>query len=211
MPQLPAPPAVPEIAVQVGAPVAANDPVAVLQALKAQRSELRSQLRSLEDMRRDLGRELNREPQTEVQRAGVERRLADVDARIAATDKQIAAADAQVAAATAVPGATVEEPPVIIQHSGPDEDIVGMSLLFLFVLLMPMVIAYSRRIWRRSAKVVTSLPGEVLERFGRLEQSVDAIAVEVERIGEGQRFMTRVLSDAGTTAELVAQRRESLQ
>lgn len=209
-PPPPAPPAEPVIQVQAGAPVAANDPVAVLQGLKAQRSELRSQLETLEEMRRDLGRELNRQPQTEAQRAGVEKRLADVDERIAATDKQIAAADAQVAAATAVPGAVVEEPPVFVQNSGPDaEDIVGMTLLFLFALLLPMAIAYSRRIWRRSAKVVAGLPGEVMERFTRLEQSVDAIAVEVERIGEGQRFMTRVLSDPAITAELMAaERRE---
>ena len=197
-----------DAAIATAAPGLMSDPAAVLQGLRAQRSELRDQLSSLEDMRRDLGRELNRQPQSEVQLAGVEKRLAEVDARISATDKQIAAADAQVAAATAVPGATVEPPPVIVEHAGPDEDVVAMSLLFLFVLFLPIVIAYSRRIWRRSAKVVTTLPGEMLERFGRLEQSVDAIAVEVERIGEGQRFMTRVLSDAGATAELVAGRRE---
>ncbi|MES2359392.1 MAG: hypothetical protein V4529_13750 [Gemmatimonadota bacterium] len=33
------------------------------------------------------------------------------------------------------------------------------------------------------------------ERFAQLQQSVDAIAVEVERIAEGQRFSTRLLSE----------------
>lgn len=33
------------------------------------------------------------------------------------------------------------------------------------------------------------------DRLKDLEQSVDAVALEIERIGEGQRFMTRVLSD----------------
>ena len=33
------------------------------------------------------------------------------------------------------------------------------------------------------------------ERLARIEQAVDAIAVEVERISEGQRFTTRLLSD----------------
>jgi len=33
------------------------------------------------------------------------------------------------------------------------------------------------------------------ERFARLEQAVDAIALEVERISEGQRFTTRLLSE----------------
>lgn len=208
-----APPAVEQVIVpQNLTSEAAQDPVAVLQGFRAQRNELQDQLSSLEDMRRDLGRELTREPQTDAQRAGIEKRLSDVDARIAATDARIAAADAQVAAATAVPGATIEPPPIIVQRSGPDEDIVAMSLVFLFILFMPIVIAYSRRIWRRSAAVAaTALPGELMERFGHLEQSVDAIAVEVERIGEGQRFMTRVLSDSGVTAELIAERRNPLQ
>ena len=32
-------------------------------------------------------------------------------------------------------------------------------------------------------------------RLERLEQSVDAIAIEVERVAEGQRFVTKVLAD----------------
>ena len=32
-------------------------------------------------------------------------------------------------------------------------------------------------------------------RLARIEQSVDAIALEVERISEGQRFTTRLLSE----------------
>jgi len=31
------------------------------------------------------------------------------------------------------------------------------------------------------------------ERLERLEQAVEAIAIEVERVGEGQRYLTRVL------------------
>lgn len=33
------------------------------------------------------------------------------------------------------------------------------------------------------------------QRFAQLQQSVDAIAVEVERIAEGQRFNTKLLAD----------------
>ncbi len=36
---------------------------------------------------------------------------------------------------------------------------------------------------------------ELGDRLTHLEQSVDAVAVEVERIGEGQRFMTRLFTD----------------
>jgi hypothetical protein len=36
---------------------------------------------------------------------------------------------------------------------------------------------------------------EIAERLSRLEQAVDAIAVEAERISEGQRFTTKLLSE----------------
>jgi hypothetical protein len=39
------------------------------------------------------------------------------------------------------------------------------------------------------------LPPEVGQRLERMEQAIDAIAVEVERISEGQRFTTRLLSE----------------
>ena len=35
------------------------------------------------------------------------------------------------------------------------------------------------------------------DRMARVEQAIEAIAVEMERLGEGQRFLTRVLSDRG--------------
>jgi hypothetical protein len=40
-------------------------------------------------------------------------------------------------------------------------------------------------------------PRELASRLTDLEQSLDAIAVEVERVGEGQRFMTRLFTEQG--------------
>lgn len=37
-------------------------------------------------------------------------------------------------------------------------------------------------------------PSELSARLDNLEQSLDAIAVEVERVGEGQRFVTRLFT-----------------
>lgn len=44
----------------------------------------------------------------------------------------------------------------------------------------------------RGARVVMTLPQELMDRLTRLDQAVDSIALEVERIGEGQRFVTRL-------------------
>jgi hypothetical protein len=65
----------------------------------------------------------------------------------------------------------------------------------MFVVALPLTIAYARRIWRRSVGTISALPQEIYDRFNRLDQAVDAIAIEVERVGEGQRYLTRVHAD----------------
>ena len=52
--------------------------------------------------------------------------------------------------------------------------------------------ALARRI---EAKPTSSVPGDVAARLERMEQAIDSIAIEVERISEGQRFTTKLLAD----------------
>ena len=53
------------------------------------------------------------------------------------------------------------------------------------------------------------IPGEVSQRLERMEQAIDAIAVEVERISEGQRFVTKLLAERSPApVELPASTRE---
>ena len=40
-------------------------------------------------------------------------------------------------------------------------------------------------------------PGALADRLTHLEHSLDAAAIEIERIGEGQRFMTRLFTENG--------------
>jgi D-ribose pyranose/furanose isomerase RbsD len=53
------------------------------------------------------------------------------------------------------------------------------------------------------------LPTEIMNRFERMEQSLDAIAVEVERISEGQRFTTKLLSEVRDSATVQIPARSS--
>jgi hypothetical protein len=39
------------------------------------------------------------------------------------------------------------------------------------------------------------------DRMERIERAVEAIAVEVERVGEGQRFVTKLLAESNRNAE----------
>ena len=57
---------------------------------------------------------------------------------------------------------------------------------------IPLVRAYTRRLDKRS---VPSVPPEVQQRLERMENAIDSIAVEVERISEGQRFTMKLLAE----------------
>ena len=56
----------------------------------------------------------------------------------------------------------------------------------------PLVRAFARRLDREAN---TAVPEHVTARLERMEQSIDAIAEQVERIAEGQRFTTRLLAE----------------
>ena len=65
-----------------------------------------------------------------------------------------------------------------------------------FLLMVPLVLALARRIWVRSGAPRPSVVDlESSPRLQRLEEAIEAISIEVERIGEGQRFATRLLSE----------------
>ena len=62
------------------------------------------------------------------------------------------------------------------------------------ILLLPLVLALSRRLWVRGVRR-EALDLENSPRLQRIEQAVESIAVEVERIGEAQRFTTKLLTE----------------
>lgn len=58
----------------------------------------------------------------------------------------------------------------------------------------PIARAIARRIERGTNGGGTALPNETAARLERMEHAIDAIAVEVERIAEGQRFTSKLLA-----------------
>ena len=170
-------------------------PQAVYRAFNEQRKELANQLESLEEKHREFARELANPATEKAVRSGLEVRIADLDKRIADVDKQLAAADQAVARSAAVPGAIVDPPRP--ERNGPPEEVYVLSGMFIVAVFFPLSFALARRIWRRGAATVSAFPQELADRLNRLDQSMDSIAIEVERIGEGQRFVTRVMSEKG--------------
>lgn len=53
----------------------------------------------------------------------------------------------------------------------------------------------TRFLWRLGSRPPRPLPSPDTERLHHLESAVDAIAIEVERISEAQRFTVSLLSD----------------
>ena len=69
--------------------------------------------------------------------------------------------------------------------------IVLFTSIAVTIIGFPLARAFARRIEQVRPPAI---PPDVHARLVRMEQAIDAIAVEVERIAEGQRFTTKVLS-----------------
>lgn len=188
------------IAVVLEAPAGAT-PAQVYQGLRAQRRELLNQVESLEDSRGELIGRLREGTVSDADRAGLDQRLAVVDQQLAAKQIALGDAEAKLAMAASIPGATIEptRPPETLNAN----DVAEMSAVIFTILAIPLVLAWARRIWRRSS-VTINLPAELSERLTSLERSIDTVAVEVERIGEGQRFVTQLMADRARPAERLA-------
>jgi hypothetical protein len=69
----------------------------------------------------------------------------------------------------------------------------AFATAIIFGLGIPLVRAYSRKMDADSRN--PRIPSEVVARLERMEQAIEAVAIEVERISEGQRFTTKLLSE----------------
>lgn len=66
---------------------------------------------------------------------------------------------------------------------------------------VPLARAYARKMDAESRN--PRLPTEITDRLERMEHALDSIAIEVERITEGQRFTTKLLSEGRDAADRI--------
>src|SRR5438105_2055204 len=165
-----------------------------LDALKARRDELSSQLNSVDSRRNKLLSQLKQTGDPTAVK-GLEARLALLDARQLQLESDIAQTGQQVSSAPAALIATTSEP--VFYGVFSSKQMVALSILSIIFVLFPLATGVGRAIWRRSAKpaVPPTALTETAQRLERLESSVDTIAIEIERISEGQRFVTTLLSE----------------
>ena len=70
--------------------------------------------------------------------------------------------------------------------------IAGMIMVIIIVLGVPIIRVLTRRLEGRAAP---TLPHDVSVRLERIEQAMDSMSLEIERMAEGQRFTTRLLAE----------------
>jgi hypothetical protein len=205
--QLPAPPPPPATEIQaphpgtIHIPQGGGSPRAVFQAVQAKREVLGEYMSRLLNRRENVADRLNQPNVSPGEKAALEAHLKELNARIIDVEKQLHVSDAEVAAAAGVPGATAREPQSMnFPNIGPSEDVYIAGVVFMGTACLIVAFAYARRLWKGAAKVVTQFPPAFEARLTRFEQALDTMAIEIERVSEGQRFLTKILGEQGPRA-----------
>ncbi len=173
----------------------------ILTGLRARRDLLSNQLERVGERRGQLASELSNTSFAEAAaRRGLEQRLQVLDEQVVQLERDIVATDRQLASAPPQLLAQTEEQREERRNEGPDEDdLLGFGASGFGLGILVMLAAARIRRWRRrgdraaGARDAAAPPDP---RIDRLAHAVDAIAVEVERIGEGQRFVTQLLAES---------------
>lgn len=88
------------------------------------------------------------------------------------------------------------QPPFDPQNMIPPQAVdisIAFFIAMAFIIVgLPLARAFARRMDRRGESGSAS---EIMPRLDRIEQAVEAIAIEVERVSEGQRYTTRAIAD----------------
>jgi hypothetical protein len=166
---------------------------AEINAIREQRSELSTQLISASRRRRDLAEQARNA--TGADKAGLEQRIGVLDQRIVQLESDIAETGRLLTGTQAGLLSSTGNEMLGGFETG---QVLAMGIVFTIFVLAPLAVGASRMMWKRAAAgpVRQFIPPETAGRLERIEQAVEAIAVEVERVSEGQRFVTRLMSEA---------------
>ncbi len=164
-----------------------------LPALRNRRDELSRQITSASERRSEAVEALKDSPSGPA-RAGLEGRIAVLDERIMQLETDIAANGKAMASAQV---SEFGSGTTVAPRYGPfsSGQLTGISIVAIVLIWAPLAFAVARTMLRRWAH---PLPApQVLEsaaRLERMEQAVEAVAIEIERISEGQRFVTQLMA-----------------
>jgi len=175
-----------------------------IEGMRAQRAELQSQVNALRESRSELSATIERMGDSPG-RPALQLRVAEIDQRILRLERQIDGINEQLASAPAIAMSPVVTIP---PRRDPVEDafarnMVPMFGMFSTFFLLPLAIAFARLLWKRGT-AVGARPSlnehAMVARLEQLQTSVDAMSLEVERISEGQRYLTKLNAEKDKAA-----------
>jgi hypothetical protein len=190
-----APPGVPQVAVpgvNGGAPQALPVTAEQISRLRQKGKELSSQLGSVSRRREEVLGKLKEADA--IAKPGLEARLRVLDARLVSLEQQIEENSRTIANSPLEVEKAAEE----VAQAGPfglRQEVFEVGAVSIGLLLAPIVFAYARLIWRRGTNPAPRKDAAAEARAVRMEQAIDAMAIELERISEGQRFVTKLMSE----------------
>ena len=171
-------------------------------ALLATRDELSNQLISANGRRADLHRQLS-SARVGPDQSGIEARISQLDSRIIQIESDIALSGRALYSAPSYLRQTTSTGvprPFGKPNAG---QVTGISIVAILAIGLPLSIGIMRLALRRATHApAPQIPKDVSDRLERMEQGIDAIAVELERVGEGQRFVTQLMSERAKKAAL---------
>jgi hypothetical protein len=166
--------------------------------LQAQREALSSQIINVRDRRNSIARSYERA--SGANRSGLEQQLRVLDDRLLQLEQDLAESGRALYQSNVTTTSSLGVMPRQFFNMSSGQ-MTGISIVFILFVLGPLSASLGRLMWRRSTKP-TMPPGwyDAAHRLERLEQAVDTIAVEVERVSEGQRFMTKIMTQNAAAA-----------
>jgi len=171
-----------------------------MMGLLSQRRMLNEQLEQATDQRKDLFEQMNAAPAEA--KAGFQAELNVISDRIVQLESSLNVIGQEIAGASPALMSMAEEPSSPPDNSGNFEDGVAAGV-FSTLGGVTVLLLLGRWIWkrfvRRDVPSPRRLPAEDSERLKRLENGIEAMAIEIERISEGQRFVTRLMSESRST------------
>jgi hypothetical protein len=182
-----------------------------IEALKARREELSSQLQSVDGRRSKLFSQLKSTGDPTAVK-GLEDRLALLDSRQLQLESDLALTGQALSSPAAGLIAGTSATPVFGIGPGSTQ-MMTLSVLSILFIFFPLAVGLGRGLWKRASRSgpAPAVFTEAAQRMERLEASVDAIAIEIERISEGQRFVTKLLSESQPAPQLGAGQRSAEQ
>jgi hypothetical protein len=196
-PRVPVTPAAPGVNIVTPGTFTKQD----IAALRARGEELSSQITSASSRRRQTREALR--SATGADKAGLEQRLGVLDARIARIETDI---DENGRLLASLPAARVGTIGQSFNSSNVNfnrlaDNMIPIAAIFTIFVLAPIALSISRILWKRGSLRHGVQAPDNTQRLERMEQAIESIAIEMERVSEGQRFVTRIMSESRSVGE----------